>query len=111
MESEALESIFVDEFEQVSASPFHWRIKLQPHPSGDDEENHGITKWITSATLNCSHFKLLGGNHKIVAITLEAKIPPAYPNEVPTLDVIVTKGLTEEQRTSLLELANEKVGR
>ena len=44
-----------------------------------------------------------------VVITLEAKIPPAYPNEVPELDVVVVKGLTEVQRKTLLDLANEKV--
>ena len=43
MEAEALESIFPDEFEQVSATPFHWRIRLEPHPAGDGVENHG--KW------------------------------------------------------------------
>jgi len=83
MEAEALESIFADEFEQLSASPFCWRVHLQPHAPGEEEENH-------------------------VVITLEAKIPPAYPNEVPELDVVVVKGLTEDQRKTLLGLANEK---
>ena len=41
MEAEALASIFVDEFEQLSESPFHWRVLLEPHAPGDDIENHG----------------------------------------------------------------------
>ena len=58
MEAEALESIFVDEFTQISSTPpFHWALKLEPHPVGDGIENH-------------------------VAVSLEAKLPPAYPNEV-----------------------------
>lgn len=41
MEAEALESIFMDDFEQISDSPFHWKVKLTPHPPGDEQENHG----------------------------------------------------------------------
>ena len=83
MESEALESIYVDDFEQVSASPFHWKVSIQPYSAGDGEENH-------------------------VGIVLEAKLPAAYPNEVPELEVVVTKGLGDEQREALLALAKEK---
>jgi hypothetical protein len=41
MEAEALESIFLDDFEKLSEAPYHWRIKLTPHPPGDEEANHG----------------------------------------------------------------------
>eukprot|EP00614_Pseudopedinella_elastica_P010368 CAMPEP_0172602870 /NCGR_PEP_ID=MMETSP1068-20121228/23036_1 /TAXON_ID=35684 /ORGANISM="Pseudopedinella elastica, Strain CCMP716" /LENGTH=287 /DNA_ID=CAMNT_0013404375 /DNA_START=185 /DNA_END=1048 /DNA_ORIENTATION=+ len=82
MEAEALASIFVDEFEQLSESPFHWRVLLEPHAPGDDIENH-------------------------VAVHLEAKIPAAYPIEAPELDCVVVRGLDEKQRGALLELANQ----
>ena len=41
MEGEALESIFCDQFEEISRSPFHWRVHISPHARGDGETNHG----------------------------------------------------------------------
>jgi hypothetical protein len=81
MEAEALESIFVGDFEQVSTSPYHWRVKLQPFPA-EDEENHVIA-------------------------SLEAKIPPNYPLEIPELTITSLKGLTSEQLQILSELAKK----
>jgi len=81
MEAEALESIFMADFEQVSVQPFHWRIHLTPHPPGDDEENH-------------------------VEIFFEAKVPAAYPNEKPVMSITPEKGLTEGQVLELQELAD-----
>mmetsp|Transcript_36908 Transcript_36908/g.47701 ORF Transcript_36908/g.47701 Transcript_36908/m.47701 type:complete len:269 (-) Transcript_36908:140-946(-) len=81
MEAEALESIFVDEFEQLSESPYHWKVKLQPFPA-EDEENHVIA-------------------------SLEAKIPKEYPNIVPELIISTLKGLTDEQIDILTEIANK----
>lgn len=81
MEAEALESIFVDDFQQLSTSPYHWKVDLQPFPA-EDEENH-------------------------VALSLEATIPRNYPNEVPELKIIVVKGLNEDQVETILNLATK----
>lgn len=82
-EAEALEAIFMDDFEQISSSPFHYRIKLMPFAPGDGEENH-------------------------VVISFECKIPEAYPDVAPDMEVIVEKGLSDEQRLELLTLSAEK---
>jgi hypothetical protein len=81
MEAEALESIFVDDFEQISVSPFHWSIKLQPFPA-EDEENH-------------------------VAVSLDVIIPSEYPNIIPELKIEMIKGLNDTQIETITELANK----
>ena len=40
MEIEALQSIYMEDFEEVSASPHEFIVHLVPSP-GADEENHG----------------------------------------------------------------------
>lgn len=79
MEAEALESIFVDDFEQLSSSPYHWKLRLLPFPA-EDEENHLI----------CS---------------LEIKIPNTYPNVSPDISITSLKGLTDDQVEVLNDLA------
>jgi len=83
MEAEALDSIFMDDFEQISSSPFHYRIKLAPYAPGDGEENH-------------------------VAIIFQCEIPATYPDIAPAMEVIVEKGLSDEQRQELLTFSAEK---
>lgn len=41
-----------------------------------------------------------------VAITLEAQLPPAYPNEAPTLEVVGVKGLSTDQVATLQGMAD-----
>lgn len=38
-EVEALQSIYEDEYEEISSNPIHYRIHVLPDPSG---ENYGI---------------------------------------------------------------------
>jgi len=90
MEAEALEAIFDTSFEIISSTqPFQWSIKLLPVDCGGDEEEENDQ------------------NH--VAVKLIAKIPETYPEEsLPELDIIVLKGLAEEQRETLLQIANDE---
>lgn len=84
MEAEALTAIFDDCFEVVSASqPFEWAINIWPEQHSP-EENH-------------------------VGLKLLAKIPLDYPElSLPELDVELLKGLSDEHKTELLEMAKEE---
>jgi hypothetical protein len=85
MEAEALAAIFDQAFEVVRDSqPFEWAVKLLPVEGGSDDENH-------------------------VAIRLLAEIPLDYPEiSGPKLDVEILKGLTEEHRLELKEMAQSE---
>lgn len=84
MEAEALTAIFDDCFEVVSASqPFEWAISIWPEQHSP-EENH-------------------------VGIKLVANIPLDYPEvSLPELRVELLKGLTEEHKEELLQMAKEE---
>mmetsp|Transcript_37066 Transcript_37066/g.88701 ORF Transcript_37066/g.88701 Transcript_37066/m.88701 type:complete len:291 (+) Transcript_37066:401-1273(+) len=90
MEAEALEAIFMDAFEVRSPNqPFEWSVKLVPVDCGGDEEEENKE------------------NH--VMVNLVAKIPLAYPEEaLPELDIEVVKGLSKDNKTELVKLANEE---
>ena len=86
MEQEALEAIFDDSLQVLSAEqPFHWAITIFPEQHGAEAENH-------------------------VGITLKAKIPLDYPEgeSLPDFDVDIVKGLTEEHAQELKQIANEE---
>mmetsp|Transcript_25164 Transcript_25164/g.37015 ORF Transcript_25164/g.37015 Transcript_25164/m.37015 type:complete len:298 (-) Transcript_25164:135-1028(-) len=90
MEAEALSAIFEDAFDIISStSPFSWSIKLMPvDTDGDEEEEKKL-------------------NH--VMVKLMATLPPLYPEEeLPKLDIQILKGLAEDQRKEILELAEEE---
>lgn len=90
MEAEALEAIFESSFGIISSKqPFRWFIKLVPVDCGGDEEEEEKQ------------------NH--VAVKLLASIPLEYPDEPPELDIEVVKGLAEEQRQEILDLAIAEV--
>jgi len=90
MEAEALEAIFMDAFEVRSPSqPFVWSVKLMPVDCGGDEEEENRE------------------NH--VMVNLIATIPLTYPEEtLPELDIEVVKGLSKDNKTELVKLANEE---
>lgn len=89
MEAEALEAIFDTSFEVLSSTqPFEWSVKLLPVDCGGDEEEENAQ------------------NH--VGVKLMATIPEHYPETLPKLDIIVLKGLAEEQRQKLLTIANDE---
>lgn len=90
MEAEALQAIFDTSFEVLSSTqPFQWSVRLLPVDCGGDEEEEKVQ------------------NH--VAVKLVATIPETYPEEsLPELDIIVLKGLAEEQRQKLLQIANDE---
>jgi len=87
MEAEALAAIFDTAFTiQSDTQPFEWSVKLLPVDCGGDEEEEEAQ------------------NH--VGITLHAKIPLDYPEtSLPELNVEIIKGLTEEHRVELVEMA------
>jgi len=87
MEAEALSAIFPDSIEiRSSSQPFVWAIKLVPIDTGGDVD--------------------LEERQNHVAVRLVATIPLNYPEEIgPELDIEILKGLAEEQRKILLDIA------
>lgn len=89
MEAEALEAIFDQAFEVLnSEQPFKWAVKLVPIDCGGDREEEDAQNFV--------------------GIRLLATIPFDYPETLPELDVEIVKGLGDEHRTQLLDMANEE---
>ncbi|KAL7536235.1 hypothetical protein ACHAXR_007010 [Thalassiosira sp. AJA248-18] len=90
MEAEALAAIFDTAFElRSSEQPFVWAVKLVPVDCGDDTDEEEAA------------------NHVMVKLT--ATIPLDYPEEsLPELDLEILKGLSEDNKKELLDLANEE---
>lgn len=91
MEAEALTAIFDTAFTIRSESDERiWSVKLIPVDCGDDEEEEEAT------------------NH--VMVNLVATIPLTYPegDELPTLDIEVIKGLSDDNRKEIVQVANEE---
>jgi hypothetical protein len=84
MEAEALTAIFDDCMEVLSTEqPFRWAISIWPEQHSP-EENH-------------------------VGIKLIASIPLDYPElSLPSFEIELLKGLTDEHRQELLEMAQEE---
>ena len=83
MEAEALEAIFDTLFEKVSDR--QWKVQIYPEtgdPSELDELNH-------------------------VAVALDISLPETYPEALPELSISILKGLAEEHRVLLEDLAKE----
>ena len=88
MEAEALTAIFDDQLEIIEGKqqPFQWAITIWPeqHQEGDDSlVNH-------------------------VGIKLMATLPLEYPEVVPTLDIEILRGLTDDHRSELLQMAQQE---
>lgn len=90
MEAEALEAIFDTAFEiRSSEQPFAWAVKLMPVDCGGDPNEE-------------QKF-----NH--VMIKLIARIPLEYPEEtLPQFDLEILKGLSEDNKKEILQLANQE---
>lgn len=89
MEAEALEAIFDTAFRIVKPDqPFVWSVKLLPVDCDGDEEEEAKQ------------------NH--VALNLIVTLPLDYPDSLPELDVEIIKGLAEEQRRMILDLATDE---
>ena len=88
MEAEALAAIFDTSFEiRSSEQPFVWAVKLVPVDTDADEED--------------------AANH--VMVKLVANIPHEYPEDtLPQLDLEIIKGLSEDNKKELLQLANDE---
>jgi hypothetical protein len=83
MEAEALLAIFDDCAEIISSTqPFEWAVTLYP-------EQHGE-----------------GINH--VGIKVIAKIPLDYPESLPTIDIEILKGLSDDHKQELAAMAAEE---
>jgi RWD domain len=86
MEAEALQAIFENSFEIISHDqPFQWAVKLVPIDCGGDDDEENLQ--------NCVGIKLL------------ATIPLSYPEVSPELEIEILKGLGEEHRSKLLDMA------
>jgi len=90
MEAEALEAIFDTAFELRSAEqPFEWAVKLVPVDCGGDLDEEEKS------------------NH--VMVKLIAHIPLEYPEEtLPRLDLEILKGLSDDNKKEILQLANDE---
>lgn len=90
MEAEALEAIFDTAFEiRSSNQPFVWAVKLVPIDCGGDADEEEAA------------------NH--VMVNLVATVPLNYPEDnLPELDLEIIKGLSEDNKKELLQLADEE---
>ena len=79
-EIEALEAIYPDEFTLIDSSPPGYKIHLVPDPNSDDCDNH-------------------------VGISLMVKIPLDYPNEIPSFEIEIEKGLGKKQCDEIMDVA------
>ena len=79
-EIEALEAIYPDEFTLIDSSPPCYKIHLVPDPNSDDNDNH-------------------------VGIYLMVKIPLDYPNEIPSFEIEIEKGLGKKQCDEIIDVA------
>lgn len=84
MEAEAMAAIFDTHFEILE--PAKWSVQIYPE-SGDPSELDAL-------------------NH--VGCKLLITLPDTYPEDLPEFDIQIVKGLAEEQRRELKELANEE---
>ncbi|CAB9501604.1 RWD domain-containing protein 1 [Seminavis robusta] len=87
MEAEALAAIFDDQFSIVqgdSSKPLVWNVTLWPEATTTDGENH-------------------------VGIELQVTLPETYPEDaLPSCDIHILKGLTQDHATQLLDLCQEE---
>eukprot|EP01128_Nolandella_sp_AFSM9_P010175 TRINITY_DN6997_c0_g1_i1.p2 TRINITY_DN6997_c0_g1~~TRINITY_DN6997_c0_g1_i1.p2 ORF type:complete len:220 (-),score=79.14 TRINITY_DN6997_c0_g1_i1:389-1048(-) len=83
MELEALESIFMEDL-TVKTAPSHYELRLVPNPDSDEPEDN------------------------IVGVTLEVRLPAAYPDEVPTLLVRPIVGVTSKDLTHITKLIRDE---
>ena len=92
MEAEALAAIFDTAFEiRSSEQPFVWAVKLVPVDCGGDADEEEAA------------------NH--VMVKLVANIPLEYPEtSLPQLDLEIIKGLSQDNKNELLQLANTEAG-
>ena len=90
MEAEALAAIFDTAFEiRSSEQPFSWGVKLVPVDCGGDADEEEAA------------------NH--VMVKLVADIPLDYPEiSLPILDLEIIKGLSQDNKNELLQIANDE---
>mmetsp|Transcript_12167 Transcript_12167/g.14763 ORF Transcript_12167/g.14763 Transcript_12167/m.14763 type:complete len:264 (+) Transcript_12167:295-1086(+) len=82
MEVEALESIFLEDFEKVSDEPIKVRLKLEPF-SGEEDINH-------------------------VGIYASFSFPEKYPDVVPEIEIEAIKGLKQAQLEEVQKVLAEE---
>mmetsp|Transcript_18855 Transcript_18855/g.45398 ORF Transcript_18855/g.45398 Transcript_18855/m.45398 type:complete len:255 (+) Transcript_18855:97-861(+) len=82
LEVEALESIFLDDFEKISATEFY--LHLVPDPSAPPEENH-------------------------VKATLHVTYTPTYPDDPPCYSIKAQKGLEGRQIQAMKDLVEQEI--
>lgn len=85
MEAEALQAIFDTHFSILG--PGKWSVEIYPEMTADYDELDQL-------------------NH--VGVTLLAELPDNYPEALPVLDCQILKGLVDEHKRELLELAKEE---
>ena len=85
MEAEALQAIFDTHFSILG--PGKWSVEIYPEMTTEQDELDQL-------------------NH--VGVTLVAELPADYPEALPVLDCEIIKGLVDEHKQELLELAKEE---
>jgi len=89
MEVEALEAIYMDDFNKISESPLEYKVYLEPEQGAGEEENH-------------------------VSLYLTIKVPATYPEVVPEMSIEVKKGLGEHHIQEIRQIidteAQENIG-
>eukprot|EP01116_Phalansterium_solitarium_P011053 TRINITY_DN26663_c0_g1_i1.p1 TRINITY_DN26663_c0_g1~~TRINITY_DN26663_c0_g1_i1.p1 ORF type:complete len:216 (-),score=76.54 TRINITY_DN26663_c0_g1_i1:424-1071(-) len=73
MEIEALQAIYMDDFQMLGESPTRFQIVLVPQPGGTN----------------------------YVGLTVEVELSPGYPNEAPTVHLVDSFGISGEQIDAL----------
>lgn len=86
MEVEALESIYMDEFKKLQDQPLQYEIALMPYSDGGEEDEINY-----------------------VAIRLQCIIPSTYPDVAPELEIVLDKGLSDEQKKEMMALLDQQV--
>ena len=88
MEHEALSSIYGDDYECLSTSPFTWAITLFPHPriDGEDQEEKNY-----------------------VGVKLVSNIPEEYPEVKPDVKIELLTGLRSSSEGEIAKVVDETV--
>lgn len=87
MEAQALGAIYDLLFSVESRTPNKWSITLYPIDCQDDDEQEQL-------------------NH--VGCKLIVTLPETYPDVLPELDLVLLRGLAQEQKATILNLATEE---
>jgi len=94
MEKDTIQSIYANEFEEISSDPVSFRVTFAPENTSNVEE-HLLEQYA-------------------MTLGLKFTLPPTYPSILPEIEVENVEGLEDSQveslQNKLLEMANENLG-